>query len=76
MDEKTVMKHIKALKWGKAADVYGLTCDHIKHAPPEFIQLITYLNNSIFTHCSMPDSFKIGALVPTHKKGKAIKKSR
>jgi hypothetical protein len=73
VNETQVKKHVKALKLGKAADVYGLTAEHIKHAPLQLISIITRLINTILCNQALPDQFKIGAIAPTHKKGKPIK---
>jgi hypothetical protein len=72
VDEKQVLKHIKALKTGKAADIFGLTSEHIKNAPAQLLSIVTSLINKIINQSTLPDQFKIGAIAPVHKKGKPI----
>ena len=73
ISEKTIAKHVKALKTGKAADVYGLTTEHIKYADTKLLHFLTEITNDVFSTGKLPDQFKIGALAPVHKKGKPIK---
>jgi hypothetical protein len=70
--EKDVAKHIRTLKLGKAADVFGLTAEHIKYATPDLVKVLTALSNNILEKRTLPSQFKIGAIVPTHKKKKPI----
>jgi hypothetical protein len=71
--EEQVRKHICALKLGKAADVFGLTAEHIKYASPHLQTIITSLLNKILKQEFLPDQFKVGVIAPVHKKGKPVK---
>ena len=68
-----IRKYIRTLKNDKAADVYGLTAEHIKLASSEIITVLQRLTNKIIEERKMPEKFKVGALVPAHKKQKPIK---
>ena len=68
-----ISEHLRALKNNKAADVFGLTAEHLKFAAPELATVLTALTNNILKESKLPDQFKVGALVPTHKKGKPLK---
>ena len=73
IDESTIQKHIKSLKNRKAADVFGLTSEHIKLAAPQLIHIITVMANNIQRETKLPCQFKIGAIAPTLKKSKPLK---
>ena len=45
----------------------------MKYSSPKIIKILTKLKNDIFKDRKFPDLFKIGALVPCHKKKKPIK---
>ena len=70
---KQISKYVGALKNRKAADVFGLTAEHIKYSSGQIIDILTNLTNTIFKSRKLPDQFKIGALVPCHKKKKPIR---
>lgn len=70
--EDQIKKCIAMMKNNKAADVYGLTAEHLKKASSEITTLLTKLTNDIFLSKKMPDSFKTGVIVPCHKKKKPI----
>ena len=44
-----VRKHITSLKNKKAADIHGITSEHLKYASPQLVQILTLIqsNNSI-----------------------------
>ena len=65
--------HISKLKLGKAADVYGVTAEHIKYAGPSLLQIVTFLTNKVYSTGILPQAFKTGALVPSLKKKKPAK---
>ena len=69
MTEEEIRKRVKSLKLNKAADVYGVTAEHIKYADPLIIKILTYIANKAFSSGKQPRQFKIGAIVPTLKKG-------
>ena len=73
INEDTIKKHVKSLKPGKAADVFGMTAEHIKHAAPQITSILTTVANNILNEQKLPDQFKIGAIVPTLKKNKPKK---
>jgi hypothetical protein len=68
--ETEVMKYITTLKSNKAADAYGITSEHLKHASPLIVTAITALLKSIFEKRCIPDTLKLGILTPVAKKGK------
>ena len=75
MDETKVSNFIKAIKPGKATDVYDLTSEHIKLAPPQLVSIIIKLINMIISKCKLPGQFEIRAITPTQKNKKPIKNS-
>ena len=70
VNEDSMAEFICSLKNGKAADVYGLTAEHIKLASEEIILILTKLTNDIYKDRKLPDKFKVGAIVPALKKNK------
>lgn len=68
-----IEKHIRTLKTGKAADVFGLTAEHIKYASPLIVTILTTIANSVLREGKLPAQFKIGAIAPTLKKSKPEK---
>ena len=63
-----IRKHALSLKNGKAADAWGITAEHIKHAHPYLFEVIAQLLNSAIQRCSMPHLFKEGLIAPIFKK--------
>ena len=47
--EEEVKKYIASLKNNKAADVYGVTSEHLKYASPLVVRIIKKLLQSIFS---------------------------
>ena len=70
---ETITKHVKALKSNKAADVFGLTAEHMKYAAPQLITVLTTIANASLYHGKLPAQFKIGAIAPTVKKNKPVR---
>ena len=68
--EEDIAGYLKRLKGGKAADVYGLTGEHLKYAAPAILTVLTRIVNNSYTRGTLPDQFKQGAIVPCHKKNK------
>ena len=54
-------------------DVFSLTTEHIKHAEPLRIPIIKSLANIALYSGQMPSQFKIGAILPVHKRKKQLK---
>ena len=70
VDESVMVKHVKALKSRKAADLYGVTAEHLKYASDAIYPLLTSITNRNLTEQKLPSHFKIGKVVPVLKKGK------
>ena len=68
-----VAKYIKSMKNGKAADIFGLTAEHLKHASPIITSVLSSLIQNIFRLRTIPESFKLGVITPVLKKGKPAK---
>ena len=73
ISEEMMTNHVKALKTGKAVDVFGLIAEHTKFASPKLIPILTPLTNNIFYKEKRPSQSKIGDIAPTHKKNKLQK---
>lgn len=61
------------LKSGKAADIFGVTAEHLKMASSNLLELLSHLCNSTIKTGRLPMSCKIGILSPILKKGKSYK---
>ena len=59
---------LSSLNKGKAADIYGLTTEHLLFASDTLLPVLTSLMNSIFRLSDLPDSLKLGLLTPVFKK--------
>ena len=70
--QQQVHKHIANLKKGKAADLYGLTAEHLQHASDLLITTVTKLVNDAFNNQCIPAILKPGQVTPVHKKGKPL----
>ena len=57
-----------SLNKGKAADIYGLTTEHLSYAADTLPLVLTTLMNSIFSLGDLPDSLKLGMLTSVFKK--------
>jgi hypothetical protein len=68
--QQTVGKHVTSLKNGKAADVYGLTSEHLKYAAPVAIEAITQVTNNTLHSGTLVPQFKHGIITPVLKPGK------
>jgi hypothetical protein len=73
LNEDEIRKHIASLKNGKAADLFGLTAEHLKLASPSIVPVLQALLNKAFTAQKLPSQFKIGVVTPVLKKGKPAK---
>ena len=66
--EDEVEKALNSLNKGKAADIFGLTTEHLACASNELIPVLTALLNCIFHVGDLPYSLKLGLLTPIFKK--------
>ena len=57
-------KAIKSINKGKAADIYGLTIEHILNAGKEAVIYLLVLINHIFHTGDIPELLKTGVLTP------------
>ena len=71
--EADTAKHIASLKLGKAADVFGLTGEHLRFASDLLNTAVTKIINNALKDAMLPDHFKQGAVVPCLKKGKSAR---
>jgi hypothetical protein len=70
VNESDVAIHVKGLKNGKSADVYGITTEHVKHAAPVILQILTSLTNTALCTGKLLPQYKLGVLTPVPKSGK------
>ena len=73
LTEEVIGKHIASLKNGKAADMFGITAEHLKLASPTINTVLQALTGKIFTNQKLPGQFKTGVITPVLKKGKPAK---
>ena len=66
--EDEVEKALNSLNRGKAADIFGLTTEHLACASNELIPVLTALLNCIFHVGDLPYLLKLGLLTPIFKK--------
>ena len=62
-----IAKCIMELKNGKAADMFGITIEHLKHAGPVVAKLIAELIQNIVNDCVLPPCLKTGVITPVFK---------
>ena len=65
-----ILKHVKGLKNRKAADLDGVTAEHLKLASDEIIPILTSITNKTLLQQRHPTQFKLGKITPVLKKGK------
>jgi hypothetical protein len=65
-----IIHAIKQLNNNRAIDPHGLMAEHLKHAPPPIIPLLTELFNHIIITNHVPASLTCGDLITIPKKGK------
>ena len=65
-----VQKSIKSLNKGKAADVLGITAEHIQHGGQTVVQYIFTIFQAMFDLRIVPDEIKEDLLTPIQKKSK------
>ena len=66
--EDEIENALKSLNMGKAADIFGLTAEHLVCASNELIPMLTALLNCIFHVGELSYSLKLGLLTPIFKK--------
>ena len=66
--EVEVSLALRQLKKGKAADIHGITSEHLLNAQDALIPYITELFNSMLSTGTVPSAFKTGLLIPLLKK--------
>ena len=64
---KEIRDAAKTLNRGKAADVYGVTAEHIYHGGQELLTAVQTLFNNILYDKDVPPAMKIGILNPIYK---------
>ena len=58
---------ITELKNGKAADMFGITSEHLRHAGRAVAKLIAELIQNIVNDCVLPPCLKTGVITPEQK---------
>ncbi len=71
LDAEKIEALIRELNRNKAADIHGLTAEHLIHAGPAAIQTIQLIMNQIVMSCKLPSDQKTGALTPVYKKAES-----
>ncbi|MEW8547953.1 MAG: reverse transcriptase family protein, partial [Candidatus Thiodiazotropha sp.] len=66
--EQEIVEALSTMNKGKAADIYGVTTEHLLYAIDELLPKLVVLINGIFQVGTLPDSLKIGLLTPVFKK--------
>ena len=64
----TLSLYIALMKNGKAADIFGITTEHIKYASSEITEAIGNMIEGIVNMRKIPDIMKIGLVTPVLKK--------
>ena len=68
VSREQVIKTIKSMKNNKAADMSGLTAEHIKFGGDVLVDCLTSVVNDILKSGKIPDVFKQGVITPVYKK--------
>jgi hypothetical protein len=68
-----VIKAITKLNIGKATDPTGIAAEHLKYALPIITPALTSIYDSIFQQRHIPETFKLGNMLPIPKKKKDSK---
>ena len=61
---------LKKLNMSKSPDAFGLTAEHLKLAPPQLILKITDFFNLVLKKGRIPDTLRMGFIVPVPKSGR------
>ena len=70
VSDSDIQKHVNSLKNGKAADIFGISAEHLKHASAPVVEALKQVtNNTLRTGKLVPDC-KLGVLTPVPKPGK------
>jgi hypothetical protein len=64
---------VQKLKNGKAADIFGITAEHLKYASHEVPTFLNTIANDVLTTGKIPDTMKTGLITPAPKKGKSAR---
>ena len=73
INQKSVKKHLSSLKNKKAADLYGITSEHLKFSSNKLARILTTLINKVLSEEKLPSQFMTGKFTPVLKKGKPPK---
>ena len=65
--EQQVDKALKSMNRGKAADIHGVTVEHLLHGGNSLLQKVTGIINSIFRFGRVTEALSIGTLTPVFK---------
>ena len=63
-------KLIQQLKYNKAADIYGITSEHIRLADHSVIKLLSSFIQNVYNSKQLPKAMKLGSVTPVVKKEK------
>ena len=72
-EEESTTTTVKELKNNKAADISGISAEHIKEADPIILDILTTLTNRVLASGEIPECIKHGAVTPVLKKRKPPK---
>ena len=68
VSHEQVIKTIKTMKNNKAADMSGLTAEHLKYGGDVLADCLTSTVNDILRTGNIPENFKQGVITPVYKK--------
>ena len=69
--DHNVLDIISELKNNKAADINGITAEHLKHAHPNVVRTISILLNRIVSEGTLPAQMRHGLITPVFKQKKS-----
>ena len=67
MSVELVDQCIRKMKLGKASGLDGIETEHLVHAHPRLVVLISLLFNQMLVHGRVPSSFGLGIIIPLVK---------
>ena len=67
VDKDHVSEMIGDLKNNKAPDMWGICSEHLKHADPVLLEMLTTLINQVLRRRQIPPDLKQGVITPVYK---------
>ena len=73
ISKQETTSYVTSMKTNKAADIYGVTAEHLKNAATDIIDVLSATSNAIIAKGEIPESLKYGRVCPVPKKAKCAR---